>query len=131
MSGSGKSLSTAGSGVDLSFHVLALGALPLYLHAYCYASCAAKHHHSVMTWHLNASLDGCSLLQEQQRGLKHPQAKDFLNYVKWRQTVHFKKLENPKVCASSLNFNALQQHDWQAETAHSVILMQQHHLLST
>ena len=42
-------------------------------------------------------LDGCWLLQEQLRGLKHPQAKDFLNYVKWRQTVHFKKLENPKV----------------------------------
>ena len=57
--------------------------------------------------------NGCSLLQEQLRGLKHPQAKDFLNYVKWRQTVHFKKLENPKVGASSVDSKQL---DWQAES---------------
>lgn len=62
---------------------------------------------------IEVTLDGYSLLQEQVRSLKHPQAKDFLNYVKWRQTVHFKKLENPKVGASSLNFKQL---DWQAES---------------
>lgn len=43
-------------------------------------------------------LASCAL-QEQQRGLKYPQSKDYLNYVRWRQTVHFKKLDNPKVGA--------------------------------
>lgn len=66
--------------------------------------------------HTELMLGGCSLLQEQLRGLRHPQAKDFLNYVKWRQTVHFKKLENPKVRASSLNLNNQQQHGRHAET---------------
>ncbi|KAL3154338.1 hypothetical protein ABBQ32_013820 [Trebouxia sp. C0010 RCD-2024] len=45
------------------------------------------------------------LSEEQQRGLKHPQAKDFLNYVKWRQTVHFKKLDNPKEEGLSLELS--------------------------
>lgn len=29
--------------------------------------------------------------------MKYPLAKNFLEYMKYRQTVHFKKLENPKV----------------------------------
>ena len=37
------------------------------------------------------------LLQEEAKSLKYPLARDYLNYVKWRITVHFKKLDNPKV----------------------------------
>ena len=36
-------------------------------------------------------------LQQQQKTLKYPDAKAFLTYVRWRQTVHFKQLDNPKV----------------------------------
>ena len=37
------------------------------------------------------------LLQEEAKSLKYPLARDYLNYVKWRITVHFKKLDSPKV----------------------------------
>ncbi len=37
------------------------------------------------------------LLQEEAKSMKYPLARDYLNYVKWRITFHFKKLDNPKV----------------------------------
>ena len=55
------------------------------------AVCAVSWWHELWCDHHNVGM------QEEQADLKYPQARDYLNYVKWRQTVHFKKLDNPKV----------------------------------
>jgi hypothetical protein len=56
----------------------------------CSATCAASLQLSPFQRH-------AVLLQEEAKSLKYPLARDYLNYVKWRITVHFKKLDNPKV----------------------------------
>ncbi|KAL0031727.1 hypothetical protein WJX79_003396 [Trebouxia sp. C0005] len=43
---------------------------------------------------------------EEAKSLKYPLAKDYLDYVKWRITVHFKKLDNPKEEALSLELSS-------------------------
>ncbi len=60
--------------------------------------------HAVLQCHLHYLSAGfpqfechAVLLQEEAKSLKYPLARDYLNYVKWRITVHFKKLDNPKV----------------------------------
>ena len=35
--------------------------------------------------------------------MRYPHAKDFLEYIKYRKLVHFKKLDNPKVLTGFLH----------------------------
>ncbi len=53
------------------------------------------------SWQLSQFECYAVLLQEEAKSLKYPLARDYLNYVKWRITVHFKKLDNPKVAFCS------------------------------
>lgn len=40
-------------------------------------------------------------LQEEESKYRYPHAKDYLDYVKYRKLVHFKRLDHPKVCVPS------------------------------